>query len=68
MAILLSVSFLTEAGFLACRIRTTITQTNTTTLNVKTTIIGARKAPQKAPGWDRKQLNVFVIKFNKKHD
>ena len=42
--------------FLLCRITTTMTETNMIALSVKIIIIGARKVPQKAPRWDRKQL------------
>ena len=44
------------AFLLSCRRITTITQTKTITLNIMMAKIGARKAPQKAPAWDRKQL------------
>ena len=51
LSIIISLAFL-----LSCRRITTITQTKMITLNSMMAKIGARKAPQKAPTWDRKQL------------
>ena len=59
---LLTDSFIRAAVPLVWRTRTTITQMKMTTLNSITAMTGPRKAPQKAPGWDRKQLHIYIVK------
>ena len=60
-AFLLNVLLLRVAVQHVWRIRTTRTHTKMTTLKSMMIIIGARKAPQKAPMWDRKQLHIKEI-------
>ena len=61
MVLLLTLSFIRAAVPLVWRINITITQMNTTILNKSIAMIGPRNAPQKAPGWDRKQLQCKQI-------
>ena len=53
--------FLRAAVSLTCRTRTTMTQTKMTMLKIMTAKIGTRKAPQKAPRWERKHLQQTII-------
>lgn len=59
MNFMLISSFCKAGLFLWCRTNTTMTQKKINTLKTITARMGAKNAPKKAPGWDRKQLCVF---------